>query len=360
MIGRTLFIYIFNRFTLSVAGVFMSCYMLVTIVDFLETLRKIGDVPSVKAYHAFILSATRVPFFAELILPFAVLIGSILCLVNLSRKLELVVARAAGISAWQFLTPAFASALLIGIFFTVVYNPIAVNLREFGQQLETNIVKGAAVSTNSAFWIRQQSDEGQSVMSAASGSNFGQNLSRVTIYKYDSKGQFFERIDSDSALLENGRWKLIKAVTTRLSGTPTTKDIDYLQTALSIDQVRDSFVAPDMVSYLNLRKYIDLTQKAGLSANRFELQFQVLSARPLLLIAMVMLAAVGSLKFFRLGGLTETIIAGVATGFLLYISSELANNLGRSGLINPIIAGWTPAVIGCIVGAKMLLTREDG
>ena len=48
----------------------------------------------------------RVPFITERVMPFAVLVGAMFCYLNLSRRLELVVARAAGVSAWQFISPA--------------------------------------------------------------------------------------------------------------------------------------------------------------------------------------------------------------------------------------------------------------
>ena len=51
------------------------------------------------------LALFRTPAIAEQVMPFAVLFGSMAALLQLSRKLELVVARAAGISAWQFLQP---------------------------------------------------------------------------------------------------------------------------------------------------------------------------------------------------------------------------------------------------------------
>ena len=50
------------------------------------------------------------PFITERVMPFAVLVGAMFCYLNLSRRLELVVARAAGISAWQFIAPAIVIA----------------------------------------------------------------------------------------------------------------------------------------------------------------------------------------------------------------------------------------------------------
>src|SRR5207244_10137607 len=81
----------------------------------------------------------RVPFITERVMPFAVLVGAMFCYLNLSRRLELVVARAAGISAWQFITPALVIAALIGIVLTTVYNAISANLREHSTRLEADL-----------------------------------------------------------------------------------------------------------------------------------------------------------------------------------------------------------------------------
>ena len=55
------------------------------------------------------------PIVAEQALPFIVLIGAMVAFLNLSRRLELAVARAAGVSVWQFLAPALVVALALGV-----------------------------------------------------------------------------------------------------------------------------------------------------------------------------------------------------------------------------------------------------
>ena len=79
------------------------------------------------------------PIIAERIMPFCVLIGAMSCYLSLSRRNELVVARAAGVSAWQFIAPAVIVALLLGVFATLVYNPVAANLQERSKRLEVEI-----------------------------------------------------------------------------------------------------------------------------------------------------------------------------------------------------------------------------
>ena len=58
-------------------------------------------------------------------MPFAVLVGAIGALLSLSRKSELAVMRAGGMSAWQFLRPGMTVAGVLGVLAVTVYNPMA-------------------------------------------------------------------------------------------------------------------------------------------------------------------------------------------------------------------------------------------
>ena len=110
------------------------------------------------------------PFITERVMPFAVLVGAMFCYLNLSRRLELVVARAAGISAWQFIAPAVGIAAVIGILTTTIYNPISASLREQSSRLEAELFgsESSFHTSSGGFWLRQRNDEGQAVINAKS------------------------------------------------------------------------------------------------------------------------------------------------------------------------------------------------
>src|SRR5215210_8775378 len=122
LIGATLGRYLALQFTKTILAVFGTVFALVFLLDFIELMRRAGDAegatPSLLAH----LSLFRAPAVAEQVFPFAVLFGSMTALLQLSRKLELVVARAAGVSAWQFLQPGLFVAALIGIVSVTAYN----------------------------------------------------------------------------------------------------------------------------------------------------------------------------------------------------------------------------------------------
>ncbi len=117
----------------------VGVFMLIMLLDYVEQMRRLSDVPNVSALLVAKTSLFRVPQIAERILPFCVLIGAMSCYLGLSRRLELVVSRAAGMSAWQFTAPAIVVALGVGVIATTVYNPIAAVLQEKSKRLEAEI-----------------------------------------------------------------------------------------------------------------------------------------------------------------------------------------------------------------------------
>ena len=84
------------------------------------------------------------------------------------------------------------------------------------------------------------------------------------------------------------------------------------------------------------------------------------AALPLMLAAMVLVAACFSLRFFRMGGVQKMVSGGVAAGFVLYVATKLVNDLGAAGFFSATVAGWSPAVVGCLFGVYVLLHQEDG
>src|SRR5258708_1126865 len=139
MMTNTLGRYFAGRFVVSALGVFASIFILLVLVDYIEMVRKTSGLASASAITVAETSLFRVPQLLEKMMPFCILIGAMTCYLALSRRLELVVARAAGISAWQFIAPALASSIVLGIVATTAYNPISANLRELSKLMDAEL-----------------------------------------------------------------------------------------------------------------------------------------------------------------------------------------------------------------------------
>src|SRR3984893_13813186 len=120
VVASTLSRYFGMRFLTSVVGAFVGVVALAAMIDYVELMRRGADWPNATAWVLAKISMYRVPQLTERIMPFSVLVGAMSCYLSLSRRLELVVARAAGISAWQFVAPALIAALLFGTVATTI------------------------------------------------------------------------------------------------------------------------------------------------------------------------------------------------------------------------------------------------
>jgi lipopolysaccharide export system permease protein len=290
-----------------------------------------------------------------------VLIGAMFCYLNLSRRLELVVARAAGMSAWQFISPALVVAFMVGIFATAVYNPISAILQEQSKRYEAELFgQNQSAQDGAAFWASQRSIDGQAIISAKSSRDQGVALSGVSVFAYDNAGHFLRRIEARAAVLEPGVWQLQDARVYEMGVLPVDHDQFTLKTNLTPEQVRESFATPETVPFWDLPTYIQIAEHAGLGAAGYRLQFQKLLARPFLLAAMVFLAAAVSLRFFRMGGVQKMVLSGMAAGFLLYVLSKVTEDLSKAELMHPVAAAWLPVLVGGLTGFIALLYQEDG
>ena len=211
MIAGTLSRYFGFRFLKSVVGSFFGVVALAGMIDYVELLRRSSDWPKATALVLAEISLFRVPQLSERIMPFAVLVGAMSCYLALSRRLELVVARAAGVSAWQFVAPSMVAAFLFGVVATTIYNPLAAVMHERSKRLESEMMgelpASAARENTGGFWVRQRSADGAAIINAKSSREQGARLGGVSVFTFDNDGQFQERIEAKSATLDQGYWR---------------------------------------------------------------------------------------------------------------------------------------------------------
>jgi lipopolysaccharide export system permease protein len=363
MISNTLGRYFAGRFVVATIGVFAAIFVLLVLVDYIEMVRKTSGLAAAAPLIVMETSLFRVPQLLEKMMPFCVLIGAMTCYLALSRRLELVVARAAGVSAWQFIAPALAGAILLGVLATVAYNPMSANLRELSKRMEARLFGGApggGVQDASGFWINQVNNDGQVIINAARSEQQGVRLTGLTLFRFDTEFHFKERIEAREAMLEEGRW-LFKGVRRfSLDAPPIEQPTMEIATALTRAQVRNSFSTPETVSFWQLPGYIRSSESSGFATAGYRLQYHKLLAQPFLLAAMVMVAASVSLRFFRFGGVQKMVLSGVGAGFLLYVLSKVTEDLSKAELMHPIAAAWLPVLVGGLTGFLALLYQEDG
>lgn len=360
---RTLGVYIGTRFLAAIVSCFILCSVLIYLIDFVELLRQSGKYGEVSLAKLGLIALLRLPAYSEFLIAFAVLVGSIGALLQLSRKSELTVMRAGGMSVWQFLRPGIFVAFVVGVLTVTFFNPLAAAGRAAAEDLyaeafgkETNLLR----SRSGASWLRQNGADGQSVINAAIATNRGLTLHGVSMFIFDNDGRFVERVDGKRADLHEGYWEVKDAWVVRIGREPEKFDIYLVSTYLTPDRVADALGTVFSISFWELPALIEVAEKAKLSADRLRIQYEALMSRPLLCAAMVLLAATVSLRSFRGGGIQTMVIAGLVGGFGFFLLSEVSRQVGVAGLTPPWAAIWLPVVLVMIVSATVLLHQEDG
>lgn len=357
--------YIGKQFLIGVAMVFLLFVATIFIFDAVEMMRR-GSGPGRELATLGILlqmAMLRIPFMAQKILPFAALVAGLWTFARMTRTHELVVARSTGVSVWQFLLPNLLLALVLGVFMMTVFNPLSAVMVSRYEQMDAKYLRGESsllALSPSGIWLRQNDGDRQSVIHAQRLSQEDLTLHDVIIFHFQENDQFVERIDADKARLEDGRWALKDAVLTGPDQPAQFKDSYEVTTKLTLNQIEDSFAPPETLSFWALPDFIEVLEASGFSAVRHRLHWHSLLAGPLLLCAMVLIAATFSLRFSRGGGTWILIAAGILTGFVLYFVSDLVLALGLSGKIPPVLAAWIPAGVFTLIGVASLFHMEDG
>lgn len=363
-LSATLSAYIARHFLGGIGLVMLVLISLITLIDAGELLRRASGRETATFAIVAQMALLRIPFMAQKVLPFAMLFGGMLALTRLTRSHELVVARAAGVSVWQFLLPGLLLALVIGGFVVTAFNPLASAMTWRFEQLEAKHLRGRtsllAVSS-SGLWLREaRRDGGQTVVHALRISQQDMMLHDVILFLYEDTDKFVYRIDAETARLEDGYWDLRDALVSSPEQPGEFLSEYRVATQLTLDQIQESFASPETMSFWDLPDFIETLEAAGFSALKHRLHWHSILAGPLLLFAMVLIAATFSLRLTRRGGTGLLVLCGLITGFLLYFLSDVVLALGMSSSVPVVLAAWAPAGVSTLLGCAMLFHLEDG
>lgn len=362
-LSTTLSGYIGRQFALALAAFFAMFLIVVYMFDAIELLRRAAGRADTSTTLVLRMALLKLPNMAEELAPFVVLFAAMITFWRLTRSHELTVARAAGVSVWQFLLPVVVVAALFGAFKVTVVNPAAATLYASYERLEAQLLRGRSsllAVSESGFWLRQIDQAGNSVVHARRVSSAEMILFDVIIFNFEGKDRFTSRVDAARASLRDGFWEVDDAWITAPERPARFERRYRVPTNMTAEQIQDSFASPTTISFWELPGFIRLLESAGFSATRHRLHLHQLLATPLLLGAMVLIAATFSLRPHRRGGTSLLIVSGVVAGFLLFFATSLVGALGQSAAIPVVLAAWTPATVSSMLGVALLLHLEDG
>ncbi|NRB20686.1 MAG: LPS export ABC transporter permease LptG [Rhodobacteraceae bacterium] len=366
----TLDLYYARRFLQWFAIICIVLLTLVMLIDLNEQFRRFDGL-GLSFGQLVNLTLLTAPAALDQFLPLIMILSTIVLFVGLARSSELVVTRAIGRSGLRALAAPLSMAALIGVLTVTTLNPIVAATSNRYQDLADSYRTdgSAAVSlSGEGLWLRQGGAQGQSVIHAAGYGGEAGNISLhdVTIVSYAPDGGPVRQIIAESAQIQGDVWLLKNAKAWPLTPglNPETNSAIHdelkLPTTLTQDRIRDSIGSASGISIYELPETIRVLGQAGFSTKRHEVRFQVELARPLFLMAMVLVGAAFTMRHARSGGTGLAVLMAVLLGFGLYFIRNFAQILGENGQIPVSLAAWAPPVASLMLTLGLLLHAEDG
>lgn len=364
----TLHFYFARRFLIAFSGVLAGLFIMLALIDMVDQIRRFGDADIA---FATIVSLTllNVPEAIYRILPLISILAAIALFLALARSSELVVSRAAGRSAVISVAAPLAVAFLIGAGAVTVLNPIVAATSKQYERL-SNRYLGQASSTFSVgpegVWLRQGGARGQTVIRADRANLDGTVLYGTSFQSFDNDGIPVRRVDAAEARLTPGAWELRQAKSWPLASgvnpeaASETFETATIPTNLTREEISDSFGVPSAIPIWELPGFIARLEAAGFSARQHKVWLQMEMALPVLLAAMVLVAAAFTLRPQRGGRTGMMVVMALTLGFALYFVRNFAQILGESGQVPILLAAWGPPVAALLLPAGLLLHEEDG
>jgi lipopolysaccharide export system permease protein len=119
--------YLAKRWLVAVGGTLAGLGAFIALSNALEAMRMVAEKP-VAASTAAAMSLLKLPDMLVQLLPFAILIGTLVWLQRLNTQSELTAIRASGLPVRRMLSSALLSCLLLGVVTVTVVNPVAATL----------------------------------------------------------------------------------------------------------------------------------------------------------------------------------------------------------------------------------------
>jgi lipopolysaccharide export system permease protein len=358
----TLNLYLVRRFAVWLMIVTLGFGAIAMLGDFLEMLR-LANRLNLGAGTAFGFTLHRLPLLLMDFLPFVFLFATVFCLLRLSQAQELAVIRAAGLSVWQFLKPLLVFTFVLSTLIILALEPIGAQLhnRFTDSYAALTSQKSSLSFSTGGVWFRETTQSG-SYISRAKQIDDAQagRLLDVEIIQFDESGAFESRITAPSGQIADGLFRLTAPRFYRRDEAVKTLPQWELSSSLTSSSLADNFANARIINVWQLPGYIAAAGKSGIDVTRHEVRLQSLLALPILLMAMVMVAACFSLPTGRMFTSGQTLGLSVLCGFGLFLFHDFIVLMGELNLMPPIMASWVPAFIALLLSISYLLTTEDG
>lgn len=370
----TLTAYLARRFALYLVLTLAVLAAFSYLIDVVDLLGKAGG-KGISGVVVMQMSLIKLPDLMQQMLPFAVLLATLITLNQLNRTQELVALRATGLPARRILLGPLLVVLLVGAFALTILNPLAATMLKRYERWQNETFPGSArglVTAGGNIWLKQHERGYDLFIYGRKVQGDGKRMDGVTVFVFEQNGAFRSRLDGEEMTLEPGQWRMtnvmmlapdrpqVSGTTAEARGTIRHEDSVVMPTDLTPSMIQSSFNPPGTLSVWELRGFIAMLRQTGFPSSPHEMAYQRMLALPALLVAMFLLGVPFALAFVRNRSLGVAVGAGLGFGFGFYLFGNAMAAFGLAGRLDVTLAAWLPTLIAMLVAVALLIhLREE-
>jgi lipopolysaccharide export system permease protein len=301
------------------------------------------------------------PQYLLLVIPMAILLGTLLAMQRLSGESEITALKAGGISLSRIVAPllvvGFAvSVIALGVQELVV--PFAMDKAAYVQQAA---IDHASPGVSNLQAVTQLPGGGKQVTIAGGLDVQTQALTNVTVIRYDAKQKPQEFVIADRALYNPPTWTFLNATTYHFERDGTTQTVSSPKLAVDIGE-RPNQIAkqslnvsnPDSLSRAEIKGQLDAGTLSPQQRKSFTATYASKLARPFASFVFTLIAVPFGLRPVRGGGTGLGFGLAVAIVFIYYVISTIFLTIGglATWLAGP--SAWATNAIFTVIGLFLL------
>jgi lipopolysaccharide export system permease protein len=354
--------YIIRQFILATLVSVVAFLVIFVAIDLMEKLDKFIDrkVTFMKIVDYYI---NFTPQMISLVLPIALLLGSLFTTGKMSQNNEIIAARSAGMSLYRFMLP-FVLLGLIASLGSVYFNgwilPRA-NARVDAYQRQYDLPGTTSMGPQSNLHLQEGVGE---IVVIQNFSFESLRAERVGMYFFDPHNpiKLYRRIDARQMLWDSVKrsWKLIDAVERDFTNDsskevffPLSDSASLIKFSFTPTELRERQLKMEELTNTQFARRIELARQAGEDTAHDEVDYYSKYAMSFTALIVVLFGVPFASQKKRGGLAIEFAVAiGIAFAFLSF--TKVSQTFGYTGAIDPVLTAWLANIIFTIIAVGVI------
>lgn len=338
--------------------VFFFLYVVIDILSHLdEFLRDQVALSAIRYYYVSFL-----PIIFVQTAPIAFLLAVLSTFSRLNVNNEIVAMRAAGINIWQLIKQTIFLSLLISICIFWVNEKIIPQAMQVSDKIKTEQIEGKRetiqkdkISNLAYFGLKNR------LFFINSFEPKELSMEGITILEQDKNQELKKKIYAQKGIWDRRAWRFFN--TQIFSYDENGEEIAefFEERTMDIPETPEDFLSQRIqVDYMNinqLKDYLNRLSDSGASSviRNMKVDIQQRLSYPFSTFVVMFVGLPFALMIRKRKGLTFASFGMcIAIGFMYYLANAICIALGKSGLLPPVLSGWSANVLFLVIGLFLL------